>query len=248
MPTVRRFWIEFDRDHRSVLWWAEPYAGVTGFDEQDCLAMVADLIPSYQELPPVRSITVDISLAQELPVNRPSIGVPVWRGVWYPPTNLQTGPTWRPRGVNRAFNPSYEPTTASEIVHAKTRWWDEIPHINRLLWPLVTMHYADLADHMRRFAPVEREHVATNSVYGDMVREALDYMIARRPTPSEWFDPTRTRFFDQRELDEYLRAFRDYLFGNRSEPIYPPDNSRLPPDAGTALDDRARDAGGQNIL
>ncbi|WP_459545824.1 hypothetical protein [Nocardia sp. X0981] len=213
MATVRRFWIEFDRDRATALWWTAPYAGVTGFDERDCLAMVADLIPSYEELPPVRAITADISLAQELPVNRSALGVPVWRGVWYPPMNLKTGPVWRPCGADRAFDPSYEPTTASEILRAETRWWDEIPHITRLLWPLVTMHYAVLADQKRKFARAERERIATDPVYGDMVREALDYMIARRPTPSEWFDPTGTRFADQYELDEYLRAFRGFLFG-----------------------------------
>ncbi|MCP2293574.1 hypothetical protein ACFYT3_35180 [Nocardia amikacinitolerans] len=245
MSTVRRFWIEFERDHGSVLWWGKPYAGVTGFDEQDCLAMVADLIPSYEELPPVRRITVDISLAQKLPANLSNIGVPVWRGVWYPSVNLRIGPTWHPRGVSRAINPSYEPTTASELLRTKTKWWNEIPHINRLLFPLVIMHSAGLADEMRRIAPKERELVAANSVYGAMVREALDYMIARRPTPSEWFDPTQSRFSDQRELDEYLRAFRDYLFGNRPEPLYPPSRNRPTPDTGP--DGEARDSGRQNV-
>ncbi|MFE9320937.1 hypothetical protein ACIHDR_13915 [Nocardia sp. NPDC052278] len=100
-----------------------------------------------------------------------------------------------------------------------------------------------MGDLMWRFAPVERENVATNPVYGDMMCEALDYMIARRPTPSEWFDPTKSWFCDQRELDEYLRAFRDYLFGNRPEPISAPGNNRLPPDAGTAPAGRASDSG-----
>ncbi|MFE9320938.1 hypothetical protein ACIHDR_13920 [Nocardia sp. NPDC052278] len=132
MPTVRRFWIEFDLEH-------EPDfrvelgqgVGVTGFDEQDCLAMVADLLPDDTELPPVRRMTVDVSLAEKLPVNPPTLGVPVWRGVWYPPMNLRTGPTWRPRGVDRAFNPSSDPAPvansrphprASETLRAKTRW------------------------------------------------------------------------------------------------------------------------------
>ncbi|MFQ6397797.1 hypothetical protein ACLMAJ_30710 [Nocardia sp. KC 131] len=92
MPMVRRFWIEFDRSRGSVLWWTGPYAGVTGFDEQDCLAMVADLLADGAELPPVRRIIVDVSLAEELPVNPLALGVPVWRGVWYPPVNLRTGP------------------------------------------------------------------------------------------------------------------------------------------------------------
>lgn len=52
MPMARRFWIEFDRDHGSVLWWISLYAGVTGFDEQDCLAMVADLLPRRRGIAP----------------------------------------------------------------------------------------------------------------------------------------------------------------------------------------------------
>ncbi|MGY1868326.1 MULTISPECIES: hypothetical protein [Nocardia] len=68
--------------------------------------------------------------------------------------------------------------------------------------------------------------------YGDMVREALDYVIARRPTPSDWFDPNTTAFRDQQQQDEYLRTFRDFLFGHHPDPIYPP-RKRLPPDAET---------------
>ncbi|MGI5216985.1 hypothetical protein [Nocardia sp. CA-290969] len=53
MPTVRRFWIEFDPDHGSILWWGR-YTGVTGFDERDCLSMVADLLSDGDDLPPRR--------------------------------------------------------------------------------------------------------------------------------------------------------------------------------------------------
>lgn len=109
------------------------------------------------------------------------------------------------------------------------------------------MHSAGLADQMRRLARIEHGRVATNSAYGDMMREALDYMIARHPTPNEWFDPTQARFFDQQELDEYLRAFRDYLFGNRPEPIYPPARNRPTPD-GAPGGGAARDSGGPNVL
>ncbi|MGX1811154.1 hypothetical protein ACWIGI_36000 [Nocardia sp. NPDC055321] len=64
------------------------------------------------------------------------------------------------------------------------------------------------------------------------MREARDYMIARRPTPDEWFDPTQARFLDQRALDEYRVAFRDYLFGSRPEPILPPARDRQSPAGG----------------
>ncbi|MBF6080272.1 hypothetical protein GV791_10130 [Nocardia cyriacigeorgica] len=92
MHMVRRFWIEFDSDRRADRWWVGPYAGVTGFDEQDGLTLVAELLGDDAELPPIRHITPDFSLNQKLPVNPLALGVPVWRGVWYPPVNLSTGP------------------------------------------------------------------------------------------------------------------------------------------------------------
>lgn len=51
MPVVRRFWIEFERGHETAVWWIGSYAGVTGYDERDCLAMVADLLTDGAELP-----------------------------------------------------------------------------------------------------------------------------------------------------------------------------------------------------
>ncbi len=114
--------------------------GVTGFDERDCLAMVADLLPDDTALPPVRRITVDISLAEKLPVHPPTLGVPVWRGVWYPPMNLRTGPTWHPRGVDRAFNP---PTTRRlSQNHAPTRGLVRPPHCGHTRPPPMDTHAA----------------------------------------------------------------------------------------------------------
>ncbi|MFF2557487.1 hypothetical protein ACFVUS_41265 [Nocardia sp. NPDC058058] len=93
------------------------------------------------------------------------------------------------------------------------------------------MHSAEFGDEMWRFAPILRAELAANPAERERMREALDFVIARRPTPKEWFHPTFTWFFDQQELDDYLRAFHDYLFGDRPEPIYPPDNERLPPES-----------------
>ncbi|WP_194813337.1 hypothetical protein [Nocardia sp. XZ_19_385] len=94
MPAMRRFWIEFERGYQRTLWWLAPYAGVTGYDEQHCLEMVADLITDGAELPPVRRITPDIVVDENLPVNLRALGVPVWPGVWYPPMNLKYGPNF----------------------------------------------------------------------------------------------------------------------------------------------------------
>jgi hypothetical protein len=118
MPIVRRFWIEFHLpplddllrepqrgDGRLVL---HGGVGVTGFDLADCLWMVRDLLP-FSALPPVRRVVPDISLASFTPPARLGLGVPVWRGVWFPPDNLGTSGIWRPRGAARAINPSIWP-------------------------------------------------------------------------------------------------------------------------------------------
>ncbi|WP_328393301.1 hypothetical protein [Nocardia sp. NBC_00416] len=223
MSGVRRFWIEFDQGKdQPYLPILSPGVGVTGFDVRDCLSMVTDLVGD-EPLPPVRRITVDISLAEPLPLNPRHLGVPVWRGVWYPPVNLRTGPI---RTIDRTGAPcdSTTPVTASRHrtrtdETLRTTWWDEIPHIDALWWPLVGMH---CGGRMRYHAPDLRDTCATDPTYGILLREALDYMIARRPTPEEWFDPTGIRFADERELGEYLRAFLDYLVGTRPEPIYLP--------------------------
>ncbi|WP_132369655.1 hypothetical protein [Nocardia alba] len=89
------------------------------------------------------------------------------------------------------------------------------------------MHRAEHGQGWRHYAPALRAACAADPTYGGLVREALDYMIAWCPTPDEWFDPTEVMFADQRKLDEYLRAFRAYLFGTRPEPIHPPGGERL---------------------
>ncbi|MCC3313993.1 hypothetical protein [Nocardia africana] len=225
MTTVRRFWIEFDpQANVDARFWRG--VGVTGFDVRDCLSMVAALF-SDGVLPPVLRITADISLAEPLPLNPRYLGVPVWRGVWYPPENLTTGPA---HDIDRRGAPSDYPTpvTASRRrvradgpLRKTFTWWDEIPHIDSLRWPLVDMHRAEHRTGMRQCASVVRDACAADPTLGRLVRDALDYMIAWRPTPDEWFDPTGIRFADQRELGEYLRAFRDYLLGDRTEPITP---------------------------
>jgi hypothetical protein len=223
MTTMRRFWIEFDpqKNYDARFWQG---AGVTGIDARDCLSMVAALFPDGV-LPTVHRITVDISLAEPLPVNPRFLGVPAWRGVWYPPANLETGPT---RAIDRRGAPAVypAPVTASRgrVRACETRpeaftWWDEIPHIHRLRWALVAMHRAEHCRGMRHHASALRDACGADPTQEWLMREALDYMIAWHPTPDEWFDPTEVRFADQQELDEYLRGFRDYVLGDRPEPV-----------------------------
>lgn len=123
MVTARRFWIEFDLPPLDDLL-REPQRGggrlvlhggigVTGFDLADCLWMVRDLLLPGSPLPPVRRVVPDISLASFAPPARLGLGVPVWRGVWFPAYNLRTSGIWRPRGATRAVNPSIWPPSPS---------------------------------------------------------------------------------------------------------------------------------------
>ncbi|MFE9581848.1 hypothetical protein ACFYO1_36110 [Nocardia sp. NPDC006044] len=243
MPVLRRFWIEFDLSGNGSyaswpLW--ERGVGVTGYDARDCLTLVA-ASANDGALPPVRRITVDVSLAETLPADPPFVGVPVWRGVWFPADNLRTGPILRSVGRigRRADNPTPVPAAPrrARTIGAESWWWDEIPHIDALRWPLVQMHSDRYRASMPHAAPVVRDRVGKDSVYATMMRAAMDFMIAWQPTPDEWSDPTNVRFGDQQELAEYLRAFRDYLFGDRAEPIYPARSSRASsPAPGAELD------------
>jgi hypothetical protein len=59
--------------------------GVTGYDLDDCLALVADMLQP-EPLPPLRTTVRDIDVST-LDVDSRWLGVPVWRGVWYPDQN-----------------------------------------------------------------------------------------------------------------------------------------------------------------
>ncbi|AHH16901.1 hypothetical protein NONO_c21030 [Nocardia nova SH22a] len=250
MPLVRRFWIEFDLGDEWISWsLLNPAVGVTGFDERDCLSMVGEMFPEGTELPPVRRITADVSLAEKFPKLPTYLGVSVWRGVWYPHSNLSVGPMWRPRGVGR--NPAAPDSGPERLTDSPTdprasvrpdplpEWWDEIPHVDSLLWPVGKMPYTYLGDQMWRYATQLHFAIIQEPAYGEMVREALDHVIARRPMLNDWFDPNTTVFLDQQQQEEYLRTFRDYLFGLHPYPVYPP-RKRFPLDAETAHKARPR--------
>ena len=82
---LRRLWFEFDE--------ADPHGcrlplqcGVTAWNEADALALVADTYCDEDQPPTPRSAIADFDVSQ-LDVDttvRPNIGVPAWRGIWYP--------------------------------------------------------------------------------------------------------------------------------------------------------------------
>jgi hypothetical protein len=64
--------------------------GVTGFDENDCLNLIAQAIAPHS-LPPISSIESGVSV-EKIGIDLARLAVPVWRGIWSPPMNV-TGPT-----------------------------------------------------------------------------------------------------------------------------------------------------------
>jgi hypothetical protein len=101
-PGLLRFWFEFDLSgHAPVV---EPGqvlldggtqtyrllgqgAGVTGYDGQDCLAMLERVVG--HRLPPVTRVLrqPDLSRPPTAAIDPQWIGNPAWRGVWFPPMN-----------------------------------------------------------------------------------------------------------------------------------------------------------------
>jgi hypothetical protein len=100
-PDLVRYWFEFDLasdlperepGHIQLDGGAVAYrllsrgAGVTGYDEADCLYLLQDVLGN--DLPPrlrsERNPSIDDRLAQE-------VGNVAWRGVWFPPMNI-SGP------------------------------------------------------------------------------------------------------------------------------------------------------------
>lgn len=93
---MNRYWLYFDVSMIYPRFWP-PAVSVTGQDLDDCLEIVRH---QYGQLvPPMTRVVEDPDLTDFQPGGVPggwSLGVPVWRGVWYPPENI-TGPGPRER-------------------------------------------------------------------------------------------------------------------------------------------------------
>lgn len=85
---MNRYWLHFDISGIYPHGWP-PVVGVTGRDFDDCLKIVRHWYgPPY---PPLTRVVEDPDLTEfqpgMVPLGQP-LGVPVWRGIWYPPVNL----------------------------------------------------------------------------------------------------------------------------------------------------------------
>jgi hypothetical protein len=94
-----RLWVEFDIEPafglvagQAVGWaggppiWAQG-CGVSGYDEVDCLRLLSDVLFGGRPLPPLRRSIPSIHVSALPDRVRARVGVPVYRGVWFPPLN-----------------------------------------------------------------------------------------------------------------------------------------------------------------
>jgi hypothetical protein len=102
-PDLVRYWFEFDvfdlrppppapgtvsLDGGTVAYrfcWRG--VGATGYDERDCLELIAQAI-SPEGLPPVSKSLRNVDVSA-LPITTSEVGVPAWRGIWFPRINLR---------------------------------------------------------------------------------------------------------------------------------------------------------------
>jgi hypothetical protein len=82
---LHRFWFEFEE--WDVHGCRPPFrCGVTAWSREDALALIADAYCNLGASPVPVSVVPDFdvsALDDDLNI-RPNIGVPVWRGIWYP--------------------------------------------------------------------------------------------------------------------------------------------------------------------
>ena len=82
---LHRYWIEF-RDSDAHGCRLPSRCGVTAWSESDALDLVAEMYCARDEAPAPSSIVSDFDVSElddDANVG-PNLGVPVWRGIWYP--------------------------------------------------------------------------------------------------------------------------------------------------------------------
>jgi hypothetical protein len=91
-----RYWFEFDypkpRIGHGVYIPACGCCGITAFDYQDALKIMRRFMLRDNETPIFKRVieNVNVSTIEDKRVI-PNLGVPVWRGVWFPDYNLRLG-------------------------------------------------------------------------------------------------------------------------------------------------------------
>jgi hypothetical protein len=80
---LHRYWIEFDPSFRDYPTSALGY-GVTGYTFEDALNILQNRAFRDKPLPPIASVIEDVDVSTLDRKHMVYMGVPVWRGVWFP--------------------------------------------------------------------------------------------------------------------------------------------------------------------
>lgn len=94
---LKRYWFEFDFSSGDVSEYGHlpPYGcGITAYDYDDALLILRSFIIQDRNVPKLKQVVenIDISTLKKESINiELGLGVPVWRGVWYPAYNLWWG-------------------------------------------------------------------------------------------------------------------------------------------------------------
>ena len=84
-PVLIRFWVEFDWGDQAPKRAERLGCGVTAFDREDALRLIAEVAFANEDMPLIRSVTENIDIRTLDPGHvLPSMGAPSERGVWFP--------------------------------------------------------------------------------------------------------------------------------------------------------------------
>lgn len=105
-------------------------------------------------------------------------------------------------------------------------WEQQVPNIQdgNVRWSVVSLHSVEFFNEFEESAKRLRDEVRADPATRAKHEAAYRHLLEHTPTVREWAASTDTSFCSRAELNAYLQAFSDYVFGDRPAPIEPPDN------------------------
>jgi hypothetical protein len=82
---LHKYWIELESSDPALAWQGQFHYGVTAYNYEDALKLLVERFCMNRDFPSVVSVVEDVDIST-LQVGKlvTEIGVPVWRGIWYP--------------------------------------------------------------------------------------------------------------------------------------------------------------------
>ena len=83
---LRRYWFDFELPHAQARIVSYGLGcGVTAYDYDDAMSLMKEQVFGTEEFPPIRKVSEDVDVSTlDAKHVRPNMGVPVFRGVWFP--------------------------------------------------------------------------------------------------------------------------------------------------------------------